>query len=412
MPDGVINEEEKSIRFPGENERGISMRVDCGKWDTPDDWYPEVEIAPSWAGSERSESCKLVMRLAPARVNKNSHSVNASKASIIGDSTVEMSLPETGVLQMDIVLIKAQVAHFQANGSVVIPFDISDSTGLVFTHQGYIGNPVINGDEVSGTFDGQSATRKIWDDGAIAVYHQSLRNDRYDGFGGSILAGTGKLCTIRRPFVTDLDSGDVFWGDMEIVDGELRMIFSTTWFAQHLGPFVIDQDVGNTGVGGSSGNNPNSQYAAGYFVMPEDGDITHVAVYAGTAVELTTGLWLDNASTNPTTLLGDSAGATPSAGSWSIQALDSSVSRTTGQQVWSGFNSGGASGVQYKYDASSGGENDYLRFQSSLTYSTGTLVDYSGGSTFNRTMSSYFTYTATGGAFAGIHNKIIGGGVV
>jgi len=60
--------------------------------------------------------------------------------------------------------------------------------------------------------------------------------------------GTGKLCHIHRPLIIDA-RGRKVWGDLSIVNNELKITIPEQWLAEAKYPVVVDPTVGTTTVG-------------------------------------------------------------------------------------------------------------------------------------------------------------------
>jgi len=60
--------------------------------------------------------------------------------------------------------------------------------------------------------------------------------------------GTGKLCHIHRPEVIDA-RGRRCWGELSVVDNELRIAIPENWLAEAKYPVVVDPTIGTTTVG-------------------------------------------------------------------------------------------------------------------------------------------------------------------
>ena len=72
--------------------------------------------------------------------------------------------------------------------------------------------------------------------------------------------GTGKLCHIHRPEIIDA-RGRRCWGELAVVDNELRITIPEWWLAEAKYPVIVDPTVGTSTVGSQiTGPDPNNSY--------------------------------------------------------------------------------------------------------------------------------------------------------
>ena len=74
--------------------------------------------------------------------------------------------------------------------------------------------------------------------GSYAVYNKETLNGE----------GTGKLCHINRPLIIDA-RGRKVWGDLSIVNNELRITIPEQWLSEAKYPVLVDPTIGTTTVG-------------------------------------------------------------------------------------------------------------------------------------------------------------------
>lgn len=150
---------------------------------------------------------------------------------------------------------------------------------------------------------------------------------------------------------------------------------------------------GNTGVGASTAGLPGTYIIlAGPFTAPANGNATGVSFYSNVTVtrDYTFGLY----DSTPTNRLADTAGANTSAytagGSWYSPTLDSPYSITASTVYWSGYTCDNGQTMFYDVATSEGG------YQSGITYSSGSTPATVTKTTYNRRISAYIDYTASG----------------
>jgi hypothetical protein len=91
--------------------------------------------------------------------------------------------------------------------------------------------------------------------------------------------GTGKLCHIHRPEIIDA-RGRRCWGDLSVIDNELRITIPETWLSEAKYPVVVDPTIGTTTVGNQNewtadaGEDPETLYflaaiAVNRFLVPQ-----------------------------------------------------------------------------------------------------------------------------------------------
>ena len=226
--------------------------------------------------------------------------------------------------------------------------------------------------------------------GSYAAYHSSKKHNQYK---------TGKAFHLFRPLAVDA-KGQAAYGDLQLEEGLLHLIFDPDWLATAVYPVLIDPTIGYTSIGGSD-SDTGDYMLSNQFTASGSGDANTGTAYVGGYA----------ASGTKVMMVGvyHDSGGSDCIGEAKLHTSPAQITQTTTTGGWHSASitwTGITDATKYwlAANAQSGGHN-YYDSGGTLTYAPRVhsndmpaTFPSDGAGTSGNVISIYIDYTAAGGA--------------
>ena len=347
--------------------RDRTWATEIGDTKQPD-FHPQVKLA-RW-GNEVNFSVRLVSA-ETGLVSFDRSTVRWATPSGFEARFYDKGFTDGGGFEFEVWLASQPVSN-------VIEFSLRHK-GLVFAQQGSLTT-----EEIAA---GDRRPANVV--GSYAVYHASRVNGVYRA---------GKAFHLYRPWARDA-VGTRVWCDLFVdpAGNRLTITVPQAFLDAAVYPVLIDPTLGYTTVGGSAGTLANTlAYALSKYTMAEAGTATAVQIYTETnGSNITFAIYTDSSGV-PNTTVSISAGGTlggAASPEWKSRTITGSLS--SGATYWPAAEQGNT--VEMRYDT----VTDIARYWVKVGSYTAGAMEFdpwgSGSSLWDRRVSIYLDYTASGG---------------